>query len=48
MTARFNPDIGRVVVQGATVQLRAAPPTLDASLRRIDRWIASANSVVEK
>jgi hypothetical protein len=48
MTTRFNPDIGRVVVQGAAVNLRAAPTDLDAWLRRIDRWIAYANSIVEE
>ena len=47
-SARFNPDIGRVVLQGATVHLRAAPPDLDAWLKRIDRWIAYANSIIEE
>jgi len=47
-SARFNPDIGRVVLQGATVHLRAAPPDLDAWLKRIDRWSAYANSIIEE
>jgi hypothetical protein len=32
----------------ATVQFRVAPPHLHAWLRRIDRWIAYANSIVEE
>ena len=48
MTADHTPDIGRVAIHGRTVHFRAAPRHLTAWLRRIDRWIAYANSVVEQ
>jgi hypothetical protein len=48
MTADRTPDIGRVAVHGTTVYFRAAPRHLEAWLRRIDRWIAYANSVVDE
>jgi hypothetical protein len=45
---RSTPDAGRVYLHGSTVYFRTAPRRLDAWLRRIDRWIAYANSVVEE
>jgi hypothetical protein len=43
-----TPDAGRVVVREATVQFRASPRDLNGWLRRLDRWIAYANSIVEE
>jgi hypothetical protein len=42
------PDLGRVTVQKAAIQFRTAPAQVAGWLRRIDRWIAYANSVVEE
>jgi hypothetical protein len=47
-TADYTPDIGRVAVHGRTVDFRAAPRHRGDWLRRIDQWIAYANSVVEE
>jgi hypothetical protein len=47
-TAAHTPDIGRVAVHGRTVHFRAAPQHRGDWLRRIDRWIAYANSIVEE
>jgi hypothetical protein len=47
-TADHTPDSGRVAVHGATVHFRAAPQERGDWLRRIDRWIAYANSIVEE
>jgi len=41
------PDSGRVSIQRATVQFRAAPRDRGDWLRRIDRRVAYANSIVE-
>jgi hypothetical protein len=41
-----TPELGRVAIHGATLHFRAAPQHVDAWLRRIDRWIVYANSVV--
>jgi hypothetical protein len=46
ITADRTPDVGRVAIHGATLHFRAAPRHPTAWLRRIDRWIAYANSVV--
>jgi hypothetical protein len=48
ITADRTPEIGRVAIHGATVHFRTAPRHLDGWLRRIDRWIAYANSVVDE
>jgi hypothetical protein len=48
MTADHTPDIGRVAIHGSTVHFRAAPQYRGDRLRRIDQWIAYANSVVEE
>jgi hypothetical protein len=45
-TARYTPHA--VSFDGATVIVRTTPAGLHAWLRRIDRWIAYANSVVEE
>jgi hypothetical protein len=39
-------DVGRVQVRGATIHFRTTPGRLAACVRRIDRWIDYANSVV--
>jgi hypothetical protein len=44
---RYTPDVGRVVVRSGRVVFRTAPVELDGWLRRIDRWIAYANAIVE-
>jgi hypothetical protein len=48
ITASRTPDSGRAAVHGATVHFRAAPRDRGDRLRRIDRWIAYANSVVDE
>jgi hypothetical protein len=45
---RYAPDVGRVTVQKAGIHFRTAPAEVDGWLRRLDRWIAYANSVVEE
>jgi hypothetical protein len=47
-TGLHTPDSGRVAIHGATVHFRAAPRDRGDWLRRIDRWIAYANSIVEE
>ncbi|MGH7753938.1 MAG: hypothetical protein ACREN5_14105 [Gemmatimonadales bacterium] len=47
-TPRFTPELGRLGLDGARVSFRTTPPQLHQWLRRIDRWIAYANSVVEE
>jgi hypothetical protein len=48
-SVRGTPELGRVGIgAGATVHFRTVPARLHAWLRRIDRWIAYANSVVEE
>ena len=47
-TTRFTPELGRLGLDGARVTFRTSPPHLHQWLRRIDRWIAYANSVVEE
>jgi hypothetical protein len=44
----YTPDIGRVAIHGRTVHFRAAPRHRGDWLRRIDQWIAYANSVVDE
>ena len=44
---RSKPYVRRLYVHGVTVHFRTAPRYLGRWLRRIDRWIAYANSVVE-
>jgi hypothetical protein len=45
---RSTPDVARLYLHGVTIYFRTAPRYLAAWLRRIDRWIAYANSVVEE
>jgi hypothetical protein len=45
-TVRFPP--AAVSLHGTTVTFRTTPARLLFWLRRIDRWIAYANSVVEE
>jgi hypothetical protein len=47
-SARYMPDIGRVGLTGATGHFRTTPERARFWLKRIDRWIAYANSVVEE
>ena len=46
ITADRTAEVGRVAIHGTTVHFRTVPRHLEAWLRRIDRWIAYANSVV--
>lgn len=48
VTARFTPDTGRVGVHGSRVVFRTDRDNLALWLRRLDRWIAYANPVVEE
>jgi hypothetical protein len=48
ITPAGTPEVGRVAIHGATVHLRSAPRHLGGWLRRIDQWIAYANSVVDE
>ena len=43
-----TPELGRLGLHGHRITFRTTPPQLHAWLRRIDRWIAYANSVVEE
>jgi hypothetical protein len=45
-TAQNTPELGRLGMDGPRVTFRTIPARLHAWLRRIDRWIAYANSVV--
>ena len=45
-SARGTPDVGRLELRGATVHFRTTPRQRDAWVRRLDRWIRYANSVV--
>jgi hypothetical protein len=47
-TARFTPERGRLGLEGTLVTFRTTPPQLHQWLRRIDRWVEYANSVVEE
>jgi hypothetical protein len=44
--ALYTREVGRLMVPGARVIFRTGPPRLRQWLRRIDRWIVYANSVV--
>jgi hypothetical protein len=47
-SARRTPELGGLRLDGARLTFRATPPQLHQWLRWIDRWVAYANSVVEK
>ena len=46
-TATYTPERGRLGLDGTRVFFRTAPSRLRLWLRRIDRWVEYANSVVE-
>jgi hypothetical protein len=46
-TARFTPKLSRLGLEGARVTFRTTPSQLHQWLRRIDRWVEYANSVVQ-
>jgi hypothetical protein len=47
-TRQHTPEVAGVEIHGPRVTLRTLRARLHAWLRRIDRWIAYANSVVEE
>jgi hypothetical protein len=47
ITTQYTPELGRVDLIADRVIFRTTPAQLDGWLRRIDQWIAYANSVVE-
>jgi hypothetical protein len=48
LTSKSTPELGRLGLDGPRITFRTIPARLHAWLRRIDRWIAYANSVVEE
>jgi hypothetical protein len=46
VTPRYVPELARVGLDGPTVLFRTGPQQARFWLKRIDRWIAYANSVV--
>jgi hypothetical protein len=48
LSSRFTPELGRLQLDGATVLFRTTSRQVASWLRRIDRWIEYANSVVEE
>jgi len=48
MTPQSTPELGRLELDGPRITFRTIPARLHAWLRRIDRWIAYANSVLEE
>ena len=48
VTVRFTPELGRLGLNGSRIIFRTTPSQLHQWLRRIDRWIAYANSVIEE
>lgn len=49
LTSRtYTPDIGRITIRATTLHFRTDPARLLGWLRRIDRWIRHANSIVEE
>jgi hypothetical protein len=46
-TVTYTPELGRLGLEGTRVHFRTAPSRLHIWLRRIDRWVAYANSVVQ-
>jgi hypothetical protein len=48
ISAKRTTEVGRVALHRATLHFRTAPRHLGGWLRRIDKWIAYANSVVEE
>jgi hypothetical protein len=48
MTAQHSPTLSRLDLDGPRITFRTIPVRLHGWLRRIDCWIAYANSVVEE
>jgi len=48
VSAQHTPTLGHLEVDGSRVTFRTIPVRLHGWLRRIDGWIAYANSVVDK
>jgi hypothetical protein len=48
MTMQYTPDLGRVGLTSGTIHFRTIPARARFWLKRIDRWIEYANSVVEE
>jgi hypothetical protein len=48
ISARYTPELGRLGLHGTTVHFRTTPDRARLWLKRIDRWITYANSVVEE
>lgn len=48
ISAERTPAVGRVAIHGATLHFRTAPRHFGGWLRRIDKWIGYANSIVEE
>jgi len=47
-TAQHTPALGHLEIHGPRLTFRTIPVRLHGWLRRIDRWIEYANSVVDK
>jgi hypothetical protein len=47
-SAHYTPDAGGVGLNQATIQFQTTPARARFWLKRIDRWITYANSVVEE
>ena len=47
MSAQYTPTLGRLQFDGPCVKFQTIPVRLHGWLRRIDGWIAYANSVVD-
>ena len=45
---RYTPELGSLELAGARVSFRTTPEHLHMWLRRIDRWVAYANSIVQE
>jgi hypothetical protein len=48
ITGDRTPEVGRAAIHGGTLHFRTMPRHLGGWLRRIDRWNAYANSIVDE
>ena len=48
VTAQYAPKVVRLELDGSRITFRTIPARLHACVRRIDEWIAYANSVVRE
>jgi hypothetical protein len=48
LTREYTPELGRVGLAWESIHFRTTPTQLEGWLRRIDLWIAYANSVVKE